>query len=232
MGCVFLTVDACILPHTEFVPDDHLENAPHFSIQTACFQALVRNPDQATIFHDGSDDENCDRNISDVDYPNWHCPSPEWGYPVAVFSMILISISASFRAGLPSKLTAQWFEPNEYDIVNALASLADVFGTMIIFLIVPFVAKEPSDLLYLQVYFAIPVFLSFIGSLFIMREGYKNEVNEQSMKVSVSSLIKFIQKAYIQVTYTLVKGKTLSDFSNEEYKRLFAFIWLLYLWFS
>ena len=146
--------------------------------------------------------------------------------------MVLISISASFGAGLPSKLTAQWFEPNEYDIVNALASLADAFGTLIIFLVLPLVAKEPSDLLYLQVYFAIPVFLSFIGSLFIMREGYKNEVNEQSMKVSVSSLIKFIQKAYIQVTYTLVKGKTLSDFSNEEYKELFAFIWLLYLWFS
>ena len=105
--------------------------------------------------------------------------------------MMLISISASFRAGLPSKLTAQWFKPNEYDIVNALASLADVFGTMIIFLIVSFVAKEPSDLLYMQVYIAIPVFLSFIGSLFIMREGYKNEVNEQSMKVSVSSLITF-----------------------------------------
>ena len=105
--------------------------------------------------------------------------------------MILVAISASFRAGLPSKLTAQWFDPNEYDITNALACAADPIGTLIIFLVVPLVAKEPSDLLYLQVYFAIPVFLSFIGSLFIRQEGYKNEVNEQSMKVSVSSLIKF-----------------------------------------
>ena len=97
--------------------------------------------------------------------------------------MILVASSASFRAGLPSKLTAQWFDPNEYDIANALASSADAIGTLIIFLVVPLVAKEPSDLLYLQVYFAILVFLSFIGSLFITREGYKNEVNDQSMKV-------------------------------------------------
>ena len=147
-----------------------------------------------TIFHDGANDENCDKNktFPDADYPSWHCPSPEWGYPVVVFSMILTSISSSFRAGLPSKLTAQWFEPNEYDIAQTLTSLADAFGTMIIFLLVPFVAEEPSDLLYLQVYFAIPVFLSFIGSLFIMREGYKNEVNEQSMKVSVSSIIELL----------------------------------------
>ena len=148
------------------------------------------NPNIATIFHDGSNDDNCERNISDADYPNWHCPAPEWGYPVVIFSMILVSISASFRAGLPSKIAAQWFDPNEYDIANALASSADAFGTMITFLLVPFVAKEPSDLLYLQVYFAIPVFLSFIGSLFIRQEGYKNEVNKQSFKVLVVALIK------------------------------------------
>ena len=212
------------------------------------FNYFFETPVKVTIFHDGSNIENCDYNktFPDVDYPSqgsseirtevfrnfskilvfglfpvgtvrnfcqflkillfdgplrtvvrrsvdpyvsWHCPSPEWGYPVAVFSMVLVSISASFRAGLPSKLTAQWFEPNEYDIANALASLADSFGTMIIYLLVPFVAKEPSDLLYLQVYFAIPVFLSFVGSLFIRQEGYKNEVNEQSIKVSVGFLI-------------------------------------------
>ena len=157
--------------------------APLFTNQTAYFQIYVRNPEIATIFHDGLDDENCDKNISDVDYPNWNCPSPQWGYPVAIFSMILVAISASFRAGLPSKLTAQWFDPNEYDIANALACAADPIGTLIIFLVVPLVAKEPSDLLYLQLYFSIPVFLSFIGSVFITREGYKNEVNDQSMKV-------------------------------------------------
>ena len=36
--------------HTEFVPDDHLEDAPHFSIKTAYFQALVRNPTQPRFF--------------------------------------------------------------------------------------------------------------------------------------------------------------------------------------
>ena len=105
--------------------------------------------------------------------------------------MILTAISAAFRAGLPSKLTAQWFEPNEYDIANTVASIADVFGTFIIYLLVPFVTKEPSDLIFLQVYFAIPVFLSFVGSLFIRQEGYKNEVNAQSIKVMVVSLIIF-----------------------------------------
>ena len=89
------------------------------------------------------------------------------------------------RAGLPTKLTAQWFKPNEYDIANTFASLADPLGTMITFLLVPFIAKEPSDLWYLQVYFAIPVFISFIGSLFIRQEGYKNEIREQSFKVLV-----------------------------------------------
>ena len=92
------------------------------------------------------------------------------------------------RAGLPSKLTAQWFKPKEYDIANTLASLADPLGSMVTCLLVPFIAKEPSDLLYLQVYFSIPVFLSFIGSLFIREEGYKNEANKQSFKVLVAVL--------------------------------------------
>ena len=87
---------------------------------------------------------------------------------------------------MPSKLTAQWFELNDYDIANSLASLADPLGTMIACLFAPFIAKEPSDLLHLQIYFAIPVFLSFAGSLLIRQEGYKNEVNEQSFKELVA----------------------------------------------
>ena len=39
VGCIFSAIVACILPHTAFVPDDHLEDAPHFSIKTAYFQA-------------------------------------------------------------------------------------------------------------------------------------------------------------------------------------------------
>ena len=100
--------------------------------------------------------------------------------------MIISSIAHGLRAGMPTKLTAQWFEPNEYDIANSLASLANSVGTMISCLLAPFIAKEPSDLFYLLIYFAIPVFLSFIGSLFIRQEGYNNKVNEQSFKELVA----------------------------------------------
>ena len=103
--------------------------------------------------------------------------------------MIITSIAVALRAGMPSKLTAQWFEPNDYDIANSLASLADPLGTMIACLFAPFIAKEPSDLLHLQIYFAIPVFLSFAGSLLIRQEGYKNEVNEQSFKEMVAIIL-------------------------------------------
>ena len=102
---------------------------------------------------------------------------------MALFGMIVSSIANALRAGLPSKLTAQWFQSNEYDVANSIASLADPLGTMITFLIAPLIAKEPSNLLHYQVYFAIPVFLSFIGSLFIRAEGYNNEVRDQSFKV-------------------------------------------------
>ena len=87
---------------------------------------------------------------------------------------------------MPTKLTAQWFEPNEYDIANSLASLANSLGTMISCLLAPFIAKEPSDLFYLLIYYAIPVFISFIGSLFIRQEGYNKKVNEQSFKELVA----------------------------------------------
>lgn len=81
--------------------------------------------------------------------------------------MIITGIAKALRAGMPTKLTAQWFEPNEYDVANSLA---------------PFIAKEPSDLSNLRIDFAIPVFLSFIGSLFIRQEGYDFKVSEQSFK--------------------------------------------------
>ena len=102
--------------------------------------------------------------------------------------MIISSIAIGLRAGMPTKLTAQWFEPNEYDIANSLASLAQPLGTMMTFLLAPFIAKEPSDLFYLLIYFAIPVFLSFIGSLFIRQEGYNSKVNQQSFKALVAVL--------------------------------------------
>ena len=156
-----------------------------------CFVSSIWYPVEVTLFHHGSTYDICDENttFSDVEYSNWYCPSPEWGYPVSLFGMIITAISMSFRTGLPSKLTAQWFEPNEYDIANSMASLADPLGTMIACLFAPFIAKEPSDLLHLQIYFAIPVFLSFAGSLLIRREGNKNEVNEQSFKEMVAIIL-------------------------------------------
>ena len=104
--------------------------------------------------------------------------------------MIITSIAVALRAGIPTKLTAQWFKPNEYDIANSFASLAAPLGTMMTCLLAPFIAKEPSDLLYLLSYFAIPVFLSFVGSLFIRQEGYNNKVNQQSFKALVVFQIK------------------------------------------
>ena len=102
---------------------------------------------------------------------------------MAMFGVIVSSIANALRTGLPSKLTAQWFQSNEYDVANSIASLAEPLGAMITFLIAPLIAKEPSNLLYYQIYLAIPVFLSFIGSFFIRAEGYNNKVRDQSFKV-------------------------------------------------
>ena len=150
----------------------------------------VYNPDLATIFHDGSNYQNCAYNETDVEFTNWYCPSPKWGYPLALFGMAINSIPNAVRAGLPTKLTAQWFQPNEYDLANSLSSSADTLGTMITFILGPIVVKEPSDLLHYQVYSAIPVFLSFIGSLFIRQEGCNKDVNKQSFKEIVVTLIR------------------------------------------
>ena len=156
-------------------------------------------PAKVTIFHDGSNDENCHENktISDIEYPNWYCSSPKWTYPVGLLGMVITAMSMSLRAGLPSKLTAQWFDANEYDIANSLASLGKPFGTMITCLATPFIAKEPSDLSHLLIYFAIPVFLSFIGSLFIRQEGCKNEVKKQSFKALVGVLINRLRMYFL-----------------------------------
>ena len=122
------------------------------------------------------------------DFPKWYCPSLKWNYYVALFGSTITAISVGFRSGLSTKITAEWFSPSEHDTVNSIASLADPLGLTIAFLIVPFIAKEPSDLLYLQVYILIPIIISFIGSLFIKREGYNTEVRNQSLKEKIASL--------------------------------------------
>ena len=103
--------------------------------------------------------------------------------------MAINSIPNAVRAGLPTKIAAQWFKPNEYDLANSLTSSADALGTMIICIVAPLIVKEPSDLLHYQGYFAIPVFLSFIGSIFIRQEGYNKDINKQSFKELVVTLI-------------------------------------------
>ena len=149
----------------------------------------VYNSESATIFHDGSNYQNCAYNETDVEFTNWYCSSPQWAYPVALFGSAITSVPNAVRAGLPTKIAAQWFQPNEYDLANSLTSSADALGTLITGVAVPFIVKKPSDLLHYQVYFAIPVFLSFIGSLFIRQEGYNKDVNKQSFKERVVSLI-------------------------------------------
>ena len=101
--------------------------------------------------------------------------------------MALNSIPTAVRTGLPTKIAAQWFQPNEYDLANSLASSADLIGPLITYIIAPIIVKEPSGLLHYQVYSAIPVFLSFIGSLFIRQEGYNKDINKQSFKELVVS---------------------------------------------
>ena len=88
-------------------------------------------------------------------------------------------------SGLPTKLTAEWFEPREYDIANSVATSARVFGTMMSGILAPLIAKEPADLSYLHVNFSIPIFLGFTGSLFIRHDGYNSKVREQSIKEQV-----------------------------------------------
>ena len=79
---------------------------------------------------------------------------------------------------LPTKLTADWFEPREYDIANSLASSAGVFGTMMSGILAPLIAKEPADLSYLHVNFSIPIFFGFIGTIFIRHDGYNSKVRQ------------------------------------------------------
>ena len=122
------------------------------------------------------------------DFPQWYCPSLNWNYYVALFGSIITAISLGFRPCLSTKISAEWFSPCEHDTVNSLASLADLLGITLAFLIVPFVAKEPSDLLYLQVYTLIPIIISFIGSLFIQREGYNAEVRDHSLKEEIAAI--------------------------------------------
>lgn len=110
----------------------------------------------------------------------------DWNYIIALFRSAITSISLGFRSCLPSKLAAEWFSQSERDTVNSLASLADPLGTMLAYLIVPFIAKEPTDLWNFQVYIVVPLLLTFIGSLFINQEGYNFEVRDHSLKKKVA----------------------------------------------
>lgn len=120
-----------------------------------------------------------------TDFPEWYCPSPDWNYKFALIGSAISSIGYGFGAAVPSKLTAEWFSQSEYDLVNSLASLADSLGAMLAFLILPFIAREPSNLLHVHLFIVIAIVLSFIGSLFIKQEGYNFEVRDQSVKAQI-----------------------------------------------
>ena len=117
-----------------------------------------------------------------TDFPEWYCPSPDWNYKLALIGPAISSIGYGFGAAVPSKLTAEWFSKSEYDLANSLASSADSFGAVLAFLIMPFIAREPSNLVHVHLCIVIAIVLSFIGSLFIKREGYNFEVRDQSVK--------------------------------------------------
>ena len=115
---------------------------------------------------------------------------------------MIVSIGGSAIGGLPTKLAAQWFEPKEYDIANSLASSAGPFGTILVGLLTPFIVKEPADLSNMQFYFSIPIFLAFIGSLMIRRNGYIIQVNERSFKEQVDAFYVNIPAVFACIRYT------------------------------
>ena len=138
------------------------------------------------MFHDGSVIENCPNQsiyIIDEDVPDWLCAAPSWSYPVAIVGTAIAAIGQPFMLVLPTKLAAQWFDPAERDIANSIAALANPLGIMVASILAPIIVNEPSDLKYLQIYFGIPVLLSFITSLFIRQEGNHLEEKEDSFKV-------------------------------------------------
>ena len=141
------------------------------------------------MFHDGSNIDNCPEPTiyqSDNDL-NWLCGAPSWCYFVAIVGTAIAAVGQPFMLVLPTKLAAQWFDPHERDIANSIAALANPLGIMVASILAPIIVNEPSDLKYLQIYFAIPVVLSFITSLFIRQEGYHLEEKEDSFKVKGSN---------------------------------------------
>ena len=137
-----------------------------------------------TLFHDGSKNEHCEKDSPiDSEFPDWYCSAPIWSYYMALFGNVIISVGAGLKCGLPSKLAAQWFEPREKDLANSIASLADSLGVMMACLLSPIIAKEPSDLKYLQIYFAILAYFAAFCTGFIRKEGYIMKLQEMSFKV-------------------------------------------------
>ena len=141
-----------------------------------------------TMFHDGSKIENCP-NQTDAENSDWYCGAPSWCYPVAIVGTAMAAVGQPFMLVLPTKLAAQWFNPDERDIANSIAALANPLGIMVASILAPIIVNEPSDLKYLQIYFAIPVLLSFITSLFIRQEGYHLEEKEDSFKVKGHNIL-------------------------------------------
>ena len=139
-----------------------------------------------TLFHDGSKNENCDKDSPvDAEFPDWYCSAPIWSYYVALFGNLIISFGAGLKCGLPSKLASQWFEPWEKDLANSIASLADSLGVMLACLLSPIIAKQPSDLKYLQIYFAISAYFAAFCTALIRKEGYILKLQEMSFKVMI-----------------------------------------------
>ena len=137
-----------------------------------------------TLFHDGSNGESCDNNITiDADFSDWYCSAPIWNYYVALLGNIIISFGAGLKCGMPSKLASQWFELWEKDLANSIASLADTLGVMLACLLSPIIAKEPSDLKYLQILFALPAYIAALCTCFIRKEGYNLNLEKMSFKV-------------------------------------------------
>lgn len=163
-----------------------------------------------TMFHDGSNIENCPDSPGPImanENVDWLCAAPAWCYPVAIVGTAVAAIGQPFMLVLPTKLAAQWFYPAERDIANSIAALANPLGIMVASILAPIIVNDPPDLKYLQIYFAIPVLLSFITSLFIRQEGYHIDDKEDSFKTRLTLLFKSDKtKNYLFIGCLLMYG--------------------------
>lgn len=138
-----------------------------------------------TLFHDGTDQANCD-NVTDSDVNTWLCPAPEWSYDVALLATAVTALGQPFILVTPTKLAAQWFPSDQRLLANGIASLSNPLGIMMASLLAPIICHSPSDLVYLQGYFLIPTVLSLAMVFCVCQEGLYPSGNNGTLSEKIN----------------------------------------------